>query len=149
MNTEWIVVADNTRALIFARSPRSITPHLVEAIGHAAGRAQDKDLRSDKMGRVGRDGQAGGQAYEPKTSPADVEAERFAKELGDYLNTQFGRGRFGALSLVMPPKMLGRVKSELNDPTLKIIRMAAPHDLVSLDTAELVERVVALRAEAG
>lgn len=87
MGTNWIVVADSSRARILEIARRSREIREIEDLVNPAGRAHNRDLLADAYGRVHAKGGAGQPRHvtPPGTDPVEHEIELFAKRLGEHL----------------------------------------------------------------
>ena len=76
----WIVVADASKAKIFASSHSLLTADkdlsFVQELDHAASRLETHELESDAQGRY-KTHEAGGSAYQPKTDAHEDEKINF------------------------------------------------------------------------
>jgi protein required for attachment to host cells len=79
---------------------------------------------------------------QPRTSPKEAWAERFAQHLGKYLDAAIAKRQVDYLVLVAPPHFLGILKGSLGRQAAKHLRATVDKDLSTLDAAELRERLV-------
>jgi protein required for attachment to host cells len=103
---------------------------LVKAFENPAIRLKGSELRGDEPGktRPRRKNALRGAATAYPTAPKDVETERFAKGLADYLRVANSQNRFQSLVLVAAPKFLGLLKSDLAGPVHNILRITVDKD---------------------
>jgi protein required for attachment to host cells len=125
MDTTWIVTADNGRARIFSVD-RTQRLQEVEGMVNTAARMRTAQTHTDRLGPTAA-GQSmhntGGGAtpnkqYEPPQTPAEHEAELFAKHISACLLKGHQEGRFQKLALIAAPKFLGLLRAVLA-PQLK------------------------------
>ncbi len=131
MKKTWIVVADSSRARLFtAETPTSGLQEL-EDLQHVQSRLHDQELTTDLPGKHGNDAGMGAHGYEPKVTPTDEEAIRFAKELAQELYRAFHEHKFEQLILVAAPKFLGHLRNALDKNVKKVISFELAKDLTS------------------
>lgn len=111
----FVLVADASRARLYLQSEGSTKLSLVEDFEHPESRAKVMDLMADKPGRTFSSGPqtAARSAKEYRTDPKEVEAEKFARELGHRLATLWDAHAFEDLVIAAPPKFLGLLRSDL------------------------------------
>ncbi|TCK18618.1 protein required for attachment to host cells [Thiogranum longum] len=113
MSKKWVVVADQSRARIFAVDDPHGPLLQVDKLEHPEARKREQELTSDRPGRsfdsAGQGRHAMGTAVEPKKE----EALRFAKQIADYLQAAHREGRFNRLLLVAGPPLLGLLRDKL------------------------------------
>jgi protein required for attachment to host cells len=143
--TLWTVVSDVSRARIFSTELREDDWSLVEEFEHPEGRELSREISpSGPPGRMQQDSATGGRrtAMQPRTSPKEAWAERFAQHLGKYLDAAIAKRQVDYLVLVAPPHFLGILKGSLGRQAAKHLRATVDKDLSTLDAAELRERLV-------
>ena len=142
--TAWILISDASRAKLFSAKLREDDWSLVEEFEHRESREMDRDIRSSPPGRTHQSKVAGAQrtAMDPHTSPKEVEAERFAHQLADYLEKAIARREFDHLVLVAPPHFLGSLHRTLGQQAAKHLRATVNKDLSTLEAVQLRERLV-------
>lgn len=143
--TAWILVCDVSRAKLFSTELREHDWSLVEAFEHSEGREPGRDTGPQAPpGRMLKSKSPGGRrtALEAHTSPKEIEAERFARQLGDYLEDAVAHRRFDYLVLVAPPHFLGVLKGVLGRQAAKHLRATVDKDLSMLDAAEVRRRLI-------
>jgi len=129
----WLLVADASRAQIYAgRSPVAKLRE-VQAFDHPEGRAQARDLVTDRPGRRSDDATAHLSALDRNVK--DREEEMFAKELSDFVDSEHTQHRFEHLSIVAPPSMLGHLRDKLpsrvRDAVLEEVAKTVTHQPIS------------------
>lgn len=137
--TMWVVVADSSRGKIFVQE-RPGEP-LVEAedMVHPGARLRGVELASDRSGRhSGAFGQ-GSHMFDVRTEAKEHEAESFAREIAEHLETGRTGGRFQKLVLMAPPAFLGDLRGRLSDEVRKLVVGEVGKDLVT-HTAEEVRK---------
>ncbi len=135
----WIVLADASRARVVETDPTLTEgPRTVEIRLHPESRLKDSELLSDTGAGVRRPG--------PRTGPTissvhEKEAERFADELAEALETARAEGRFDRLIIVAPPPFLGLLRKELTPETAERVDAELDRDLTRVPPHELLEEV--------
>jgi len=145
----FVLVADASRARLYLGSEGEAKPKLslLEEFEHPKSRAKNMDLASDGPGRP-LDSVAmnsARSATDPRPDPKEVEAEKFARELGHRLASHCDAHAFDDLVIVAPPKFLGLLRSALATHHDHVAnRVVAWHekDYTALtDVRELAERL--------
>jgi protein required for attachment to host cells len=131
MTVTWVVVADSSRARIFAKNGRD---PLTEEAGfiHPESRLHEQELTSDLPGSDGatRGGQRHGKG--PRVSPKRHEAITFSKQVADHLESARTDGRFQRLWVVAPPAFLGLLRDHFSAALGGLIRGELNKNLVQL-----------------
>lgn len=167
MQTTWIISANAGRARIFSESDPSKPLQEVEDMVNSAARLRTQETQTDKIGPTaatnsghnigGTQGVAGAhngavgapnKQYQPAHTPAEHEAELFAKEIAKYLMDAHQQGRFGQLVISASPQFLGSLRSVL-DPHIKpLIKLELNKDYTHVNGHELREQLHAARSKA-
>jgi protein required for attachment to host cells len=143
--TAWILVGDASRAKLFAAELREDDWSLVKDFEHPEAREPGREIGPQAPpGRMLKSKTPGGRhtALEAHTSPKEVESERFARQLGTYLEDAVARRQFDYLVLVAPPHFLGVLKNALGQQAAKHLRSTVDKDLSTVDAAELRKRLI-------
>ncbi|HEY4219692.1 MAG TPA: host attachment protein, partial [Myxococcota bacterium] len=112
MSRTYVVVADAACARCYASTGhRQLS--LLDQLEHPQGRQHGIDLVSDRAGMGGSDG-GEPHAFEPHTDVRDAERERFARRIARYVDAAWASGAMHDVILVMPPRMLGEVRTALS-----------------------------------
>jgi protein required for attachment to host cells len=134
MSILWIAIADAASAKIFKTTVEFSKLEPVHEFEHAAAHKKESELVTYQQGSARTPaGKHGG--FTPHTFVKDTEAEKFARQLGSYLNQSHQKGDFGKLVIVAPPSFLGLLRSAL-DPSIQIYG-TAPKNVTSYSRAEL------------
>lgn len=137
----WILVADSSRARLFAASQRGKSWELVESLEHPASRARAAEIDPTERGTQKQSFGFATPTMEPKNSPRRVEQLHFAEELAHKLDAGLKQGKYGALALVASPKFLGELKGILAVQVAKCVIAAIDKDYTRLDERELRGRL--------
>ena len=109
----WVLVADGKRGTIFrndgpGRGLQPVSGHRYETELPA-----DRDLRSDKPGRVFESADSSRHGISPPTDYHRLEKERFAEGIADRLEAEALEGAFDRLVMVAAPQTLGVLRAAL------------------------------------
>lgn len=148
----WILVSDAGRAVLL-RTKENNKPgfNVVGHFEHPDSRAHAREIATAANGsksdspppaaHEGSHGAAGRPGAESDTSPKEVEALRFARELADVLERGLAAHEYEELMLVAPPHFLGILKNTVNAQVSKHIHSTVDKDYTSLELPELEERL--------
>lgn len=133
-----IVVADQSEADIYELEQRDIPPQLVQRLEDPDARLHDRDLKSDRPGRVfdhaaaagGRRGAVGHHATGGERSPRKVEARRFARRIAEALDEARSENRYDRLVVIAPPAFLGLLREEMPAAVQAMLSAEVGKDLV-------------------
>lgn len=150
----WIVVCDASRARVFEQHERTGPYALVLDIEHRESRAHVRDLVTDATGRkpvgVPLGSSYGGRSISlghgrigaaPHSDPKEVEAEKFARQLGAILEGGLYERAYEELVLVAPPAFLGLLQSVLPDDVARHVEARLGKDLTKSAAHELPARI--------
>jgi protein required for attachment to host cells len=82
-----------------------------------------------------------GSSMSQSVSPHEAEADKFARELGAYLDQAAGSGQYDALIIAAPPRFLGLVKGVLSPRTSDSIRATLAKDYATMPAEKILELV--------
>jgi protein required for attachment to host cells len=111
--TTWIVVADSSRAQLFQRSNGGLK--LVDEISHPESREQGRDLIGNRPHRLQSSGE---KTLSDPHAIQDVESERFAKQVIEFLHRRASENAFEGLVVIAPKRFLGMLRPRYT-PLLK------------------------------
>jgi protein required for attachment to host cells len=147
MKSNWVVVANASRARVLEEADAQGTFTHVADLTHPQSRSRGRHLASDRPGHVEGIGHGlGNAAYRPRTDPHDREHDRFAREVATTLNDGIARGSCVGLVLVASDPFLGLLKSHLSTQARKALLRTVASDYTALRDNELAPR---LRASAA
>lgn len=132
----WVLVADGTRARIFAKNFKSLN----NAMGQdfVADNLRDSEIYIDKPGRSFESSNPTRHAYQPRTDWHEYQKQLFAKEICSILEKASENAEFDELIIISPPKMLGDIRSYLGKHILPKITAEIPKDISKLSEYELL-----------
>jgi protein required for attachment to host cells len=165
MQTTWFVTANAGRARFFSEADPAEPLQEIEDMVNSAVRLRVTETESDKVGptAAGKSGHdiggtqgvgaahnagvgAPNKTYQPAHTPAEQEAEQFAKDISSYLMQAHQQGRFTQLVISASPQFLGALRSLL-DPHLKsLVKHESNKDYTHFTAQQLRE---ALHAQTG
>lgn len=150
MNKLWIVTANASCAHFFSQSAPSAALEEVGSLVNEKSSLHTSETESDKLGQhaasksvhsVGAPTQPSG--YEPNQTPAEHNAEIFARNTSRFLLHGYQDGHFQRLTIVASPEFLGVLRSVL-DPRLKeVIISEINKDYTRCTPHELTEHLQA------
>ena len=138
----WILVANASRARIFASAKRGEPWQAIAEFEHPESRMKNREINMKEQGRTKQSFGAGHRPMmEPVTEPKEVEAEHFAHQLADKLTEAEERQAFEGLVLVAPPHFLGLLRKTLPEKTQKFVAVTVDKDYTASDVRELMGRL--------
>lgn len=138
MKKKWVVVAESSRARIFAVESRASPLREVDDMVNTASRLNGHELVSDDVGRTfDSHGQGGRHAMEPRTEPKETEVMHFAHDLGERLESARRVGDYNDLVLISSPGFLGKLKQHLGTVTQKQISQTINKNLIHKTESEI------------
>lgn len=141
MATNWVVVAENSRARLFAMdSPRGALSEL-ETLAHPEGRQKTGEIDSDRPGRAFDSRGEGRHAMVRSVDPKEQGAMEFARRIAERLAQGRTGGAFQGLILVAPPAFLGLLRKSLGEGLRKTVVREINKDLAHLSEAEIARHV--------
>lgn len=130
MSRTWILVAESSRAIVFATEGPDGVLTEVEALAHPEGRLHARDLVTDY---AGKDGGSVGQSphvLAEKVGPHKQEVIDFAHLLAKHLEAGRVHGKFDRLVLVAPPAFLGELRNCLGKELMALVSRQVDKNLV-------------------
>lgn len=137
MSKKWIVVAENSRARIFAMEGPHAPLRELEDLSHPESRLPVRELKSDRTPRLFRGRGRDHHPVQPNVDPKQQEALYFAKQVSDRLEEARTKGEFEELVLIASPAFLGMLRGHLSNATLRCVAKTIDKNLVQLSEAEL------------
>jgi len=144
-----ILIANASRARLCTQHGRAGACRTVHTFAHPRSAAHGRELVTDRPGRVPqRIGSGSRSAAEPHSPPKRLEAAHFARELAAHLATALREDATAQLILVAPPRFLGLLREELDEPLRARVADSVAADLTSVAETDLPARLAALRDQA-
>lgn len=150
MDATWIVAANAGRARFFSHVRRGERPQEIDDMVNTAARLRTEDTETDALGQrsasksrhsVGAPTQPSG--YQPNQSPAEHQAELFARSVANNLLRAQRDGRYGQLVLTASPEFLGILRKLLDANVASTITLEVNKDYTQLNADELREAIAA------
>lgn len=135
----WVVVANSSCARIFKLDKNKL--HEIRSMEHPESRLRNSELVSDGMGRNFEKSGITRHAYQPKTSPKDVEIDIFAKTICDCLNQGRAEGTCGKLFVIAGPSFLGIIRQKLDGSTRKIVDCEIEKDWTQFEAHDIFDHL--------
>lgn len=137
MKDAWVLVADACQARVFRASTPTGALHEIEGFEHPKGRLKITDLVTDGQGRFRDRATAHKSAMSPAENAKETEAERFSRQLVDFLEHGRVSHRFDRMYLMAPPAMLGRLREKLSNPLARLVRAEIGKAMTHLSSDEV------------
>jgi protein required for attachment to host cells len=160
MQDTWIITANAGRARIFSESDPAQPLQEVEDMINSAVRLRVTETESDKFGPtaagksshniggtqgVGAAHNAGvgapNKTYQPAHTPAEQEAEQFAKDISHFLMHAHQEGRFKELLVSASPQFLGALRAFLDPHVKSLITNELNKDYTHLNPQQLRDQL--------
>lgn len=133
-----VVVADQSEARYYELEEPADSWRLVRRTMHPQAHMRDRDLVSDRPGRVfdhanlagGRRGSVAHHATGGERSPRKVEALKFARQIAGELDTERRHGDYDRLVLVSGPSFLGLLRASMPKTLQAVVALEVAKDLV-------------------
>jgi protein required for attachment to host cells len=133
-----IVVADQSEADIYELEERDMPPHFVQRLEDADAHLHNRDLKSDRPGRVfdhaptigGRRGAVTRHSTGGERNPRKVEARRFARRITHALEEARRLNLYDRLVVMAPPAFLGLLRDEMPAALHAVLTAEVGKDLV-------------------
>lgn len=136
MSKTWIIVAESSRARWFSVETRHTPLVEIEDMLNPSSKLHESELTADLPGRtVGSGGSK--HALEAETSPKEVAALAFAKEIADRIEHARTQNQVENILLACPPKFLGLLRNQLTEQSQKLVSISVDKNLVEMDESEI------------
>lgn len=137
MTHSWIIVADAAYARVFASMGASEQLQEVHVLDHPESQMHTRQLRTGGKGEVMDSAGFGQHQSDPQTSQSEKHAAHFARELCEFLHKQRINEAFNRLVLVAEPKMLGRLRANLDPRTAQMVAGSVDKNWVGHDVGQI------------
>lgn len=140
-----IVVADQAEAAFYDLHHADEHPQFAGGMTDPAAHLHDRDLKSDRPGRVfdhaARAGERRGRTSRHGTggerSPRKHEAAQFARRVAEQLQGAYRDAAFERLVLIAPPSFIGQLRQALPQTLASVVAAEVGKDLVHAPPGEL------------
>lgn len=139
--TTWILVADESRARVFAAQQANGELSELRSFTHPAGRAHGRDITTERPPSTFESVGSARHAIEPHTDRETVEAGRFAQQLVSFLESGRLAHEFQRLVLVAAPRFLGVLRAELSGSLRNLVVLDLAKEVTHEDADAIRERV--------
>lgn len=136
MKSTWILVADNTQARIFTADSPSSALEEIEGLAHTEGRLHDREITTDLPGRI-KSADGSGHALEQATDPKKHEADNFARQVVQHLETGHNANKFEQLLIVAEPSFLGLLRNHLPEHIKKHVCFELDKNIATQSIADI------------
>lgn len=150
MSTLWIVTANASCAHFFSQQNPSASLEKVGDLGNEKSSLHTSDTESDRLGQhaasksahsVGAPTQPSG--YQPHQTPAEHNAELFARDVSRFLLHGYQDGHFQRLALIASPEFLGVLRAVLDKRLLDVVINEINKDYTRCSPRELSDHIKA------
>ena len=145
MGITWILSANASRARLFEVERHEDAPREIADFSNAAGRAHERDLRSDGSGRLYGKGEHVQGHSTVEGNVGDRETEHFAEALRHYLAHAHAEHRFGQLWIVAAPAFLGLLRQNLPKELESAVEFTLNKDYTTESPHDLFAHALAAR----
>jgi protein required for attachment to host cells len=135
------LVADRRSIRVFEGSGRAGTPWEVAVLRNPAAGRHERDLISDRPGRVVNRASGARQAYEPKASARQHALQVWLKQIGPSIRELIDSRAGDGVILVAAPRMLANLRSSLPPSIRRRVAGEMPLDLAHASVASLKKRL--------
>lgn len=133
-----IVVADQSEADFYELEQRDMPPQFVQRLEDPDAHLHNRDLKSDRPGRVfdhaaaagARRGAVGHHSTGGERTPRKIEAQRFARRIAQALDEERQQHRYDRLVVMAPPAFLGLLREEIPAAVHAMLTAEIGKDLV-------------------
>jgi protein required for attachment to host cells len=150
MSTLWIVTANASCAHFFAQRSPTSTLEQVGDLGNEKSSQHTADTETDRLGQhaasksshnTGAATQPSG--YEPHQTPAEHNAELFARNICRFLLHGYQDGHFQRLALIASPEFLGVLRAVLDPRLTEVVINEINKDYTRCSPSELSQHLQA------
>ncbi|MDH5326368.1 MAG: host attachment protein [Gammaproteobacteria bacterium] len=140
MNKTWVVVAESSRSRIF--NMEKINGPLVEILtfDNPEARKHDAEILADRTGRS-YDSHGHGRNDISEHYAGKQEAERFARQLAELLDSHRLTGDYEQLILFAAPTFLGLLREHLTESTNRLIVHDSNKNLVQFNADKIRDHI--------
>lgn len=140
MNGHWYVIAgrDQVKVLSEMKAPNRF--RMVKTITNSLGRLRNQDLKHPERGQTGRRlGGKGPLTYVglESTDPHEDAAIQFARQIGQYLESELNMEGFYGLTVIAEPKFLGMLRRQMSGRLKQTVEEWVAKDLQKLSLKDL------------
>ena len=130
MARTWVLVAESSRAKLYAADSNLAPLSELEDLVHPAGRMHEGDLVADRAGNDGGSVGQGRHVMDDRTSAREQEKIEFARQIAERLDAACSHGSFQRLVLIAPPGFLGLLRDKLSKNVMERVSKQIDKNLV-------------------
>ena len=150
MATTFVVAANSSRARIFAQASLKDPLEEVADLVNPEAREREQDFMTDETtaqraadkSRHSVGQPTTGSDYQPRTTPHQAEAQRFAQEIATYLDEAHNAGRFDKLCVIASPEFMGLLRQKFATRMSRVERTEITKDYTRDSAQQLRERLL-------
>lgn len=147
--TRWYVVANGSRARAYVKRLGESGYDQVREWDEPDARRRDADLGEDKPGRAfaaaGASQRSGMEWEKTDRSPKQHAKHEFVRHLAEDLTAALRAGELRTIALIAPAPVANALRDHLPEDARRALKAEEHHDITSLPTADLFERLDRLR----
>lgn len=140
MTNQWLVIANTTKVYIFTRNLNETEVHLITHMDHAEGKYKGIAFTTDRPGHYKTRETTRG-AYSSHTSPREIENDRFAKHIVNFLEKNRTDHRYDSLILILPAHFYGMLLKHLHKPLEQLITQVIQKEIL-LENESIAENYI-------
>jgi protein required for attachment to host cells len=133
----WVLVAESSKALVYAAPHANSELTLVDTLVHEASRKHPRDLGTDVPGRVHDRFGPARHSMDISQRVRDEEKHRFAREITERLEQARQRQKFARLVVMAGPDFLGVLRECFSKSLADAVVAEVHKDLVDQDEAAI------------
>ncbi len=136
MNKTWVLLAQRANARLYEQEKAGGELHRVQEIPHPEGRLKNREISSDKSGRL-FDSFHSRHTVSKSPDPKEQVAREFAQHLAQILQQGRTGNRYQKLVLVAEPQFLGELRAALDSHTAALVTGSLDKDLLEIPDRDL------------
>ena len=140
MSVTWVLVANASAACLYMNEGPHKGLQKVREFAHVRSRAKLADLVTDQPA-PGRSAGSRRASYQPASDPRQLEADRFASELSEALETGRKQRTYQRLILVAAPQFMGRLRRRFGAPLQRLLTDSFEKDYTKSDARSLTRKL--------
>jgi protein required for attachment to host cells len=133
----WVISLNSSLGHIYSYEPKKHSLILLESLENPSAKLKESDLVSDRPGHYQTMHSAKG-AYQPSTSPHDVELDYFTKNLANFLKKGLDNHEYTQLILCSAPHVGGVLLSNLDKQVEQTLLTNIKKNFVEADSSVLI-----------
>lgn len=136
----YVVVANQSDARIYALRERATELELQHSLSNMYGRSLDQDIHTDRPGsRAAPASQVHGRDGKRREDAVEVEAERFAGDIAEWLDDTRKKSKVYHLDIIAEPQFLGKLRRKLSKPLLDCVEAEVHKDVLDASPDKVLD----------